>query len=120
MTDDTRDIAPVETIPGRKEVRYPADTPARIEAIELRLKDLSLAGGRIQSREFLDIVPNGSYTIVIAPEAEAHLEEFEVEIVSRWMRIKRTGFETGFVIVVPPGSTAVERYIEFLKTQHEL
>jgi hypothetical protein len=117
MTKKTRETTLVETI-GRKETRYPANAQVWMEDAGFVLKDASLNGGCVQCGYFPDIVPNGNYTLTVIPEEESRIEGFEIEIVSRWMRMKRTGFETGFIIVVPPGNKAVERYIEFLKLKN--
>jgi hypothetical protein len=114
MLDEIEEIIRVESIPGRKEARYPARAQVRMADSELVLKDVSLSGGCIQSKELLDIVPNGNYTIMIIPEEESLVERFKVNVLSRWVRMKRTGTESGFIIVFPPGSGVIERYIEFL------
>jgi hypothetical protein len=119
MFDEAEETARVESIPGRKEARYPARAQVRIADSELVLKDVSLSGGCIQSKELLDIAPNGNYTIMIIPEEESLVERFKVDVLSRWVRMKRTGTESGFIIVFPPGSGVIERYIEFLKSAPE-
>ncbi|MDR1251929.1 MAG: hypothetical protein LBK62_07150 [Treponema sp.] len=106
-----------ETIPGRKEQRYPAGAQVKMGESSLLLKDVSLNGGCIQSEELIDIVPNSNYTCIIVPEEESRLNTFEVDILSRWVRMKRTGSESGFIIIVPPGSRVLESYIEFLKSK---
>ena len=111
------EIARGEAIPGRKERRYSASARVQMNEAVLLLKDVSLSGGCIQSDEFLEIVPNGNYTILIIPEAESRVDTFEVDIVSRWVRMKRNGSETGFIVVVPPGNRVMEHYIKYLKTR---
>jgi hypothetical protein len=105
-----------ESIPGRKEKRYPASAQVQMEQSVLLLKDVSPNGGCIQSREFLELVPNGSYTIAIFPEEESRIDAFEVDIISRWVRMNRNGLESGFIMVMRPGSK-VEDYIAYLKSK---
>ena len=112
-------MAEAETIPGRKEKRYPANAQVQMEESALLLKDVSLSGGCIQSDDFMEVIPNGNYTIMIIPEEESQLETFTVDIVSRWVRMKRTGSESGFIMIIPPGNMIVEHYIEYLKSKSQ-
>jgi hypothetical protein len=106
-----------DELPGRKEKRYPANAQVAMKGSRLLLKDVSLSGGRIQSEDFIDIVPNGNYTIAIIPEEESQINGFEVEILSRWVRMNKNGSETGFIMVLPPGNKMVEDYIAFLRSR---
>jgi hypothetical protein len=104
---------------GRKERRYAVNARAKMTETELLLRDISLSGGRISSDDFLDIVPSGKYTIAIIPEMESKIGQFEVEILSKWVRMKKHGSESGFIMVVPAGGQLVEEYINFLKNKLE-
>ena len=105
-----------ESIPGRKEKRYLAAAQVQMEQSVLLLKDVSLNGGCIRSGEFLELIPNNTYTITIFPEEESRIDAFEVDIISRWIRMNRSGLEAGFIIVLLPGSKVAD-YIEYLKSK---
>jgi hypothetical protein len=99
----------------RRERRYPTNAHATISDNDLLLKNISLNGGQVQGGGFVDVIPNGKYTIAIIPEKESDIDKFEVDIISKWVKMKKSGTESGFIMVVPPGSKMVEAYIEYLK-----
>jgi hypothetical protein len=99
----------------RKEKRYSTNAQVKMLENKLLLKNISLHGGRIQGDDLIEVIPNGKYTIVILPEEESHVGKFEVDVLSKWVKISKSGTETGFIMVVPPGSKVVEGYIEYLK-----
>jgi hypothetical protein len=99
----------------KREDRYSANADVRISESKLLLKNISLNGGQIHGDEFIDIIPNGKYTIMIIPEKESAIDKFELDIISRWVKMRKSGMESGFMIVLPPGSGMVEKYIEYLK-----
>jgi hypothetical protein len=101
----------------RREERYSTNAHVRLLENKLLLKNISLNGGQIQGDEFIEVIPNGQYTIAIIPEKESNIDKFEVDILSKWVKIKRDGTESGFIMVVPPGSKIVEGYIEYLKAK---
>jgi hypothetical protein len=120
MTEKDRDVSlnlneETERGAGRTEDRYAANAQVKILEDELLLKNISSHGGQVQGGELVDIIPNGKYTIAITPEKESDIDKFEVEILSKWVKIKRSGTEAGFIMVLPPGSGAVEKYIAYLK-----
>ena len=114
---DTIEISPDGAVQGRREKRYSTEARVRLADSELLLTDISLNGGHIQSQDFLDMVPSGKYTVVIVPEKEARMDQFEVEILSKWVRMRKSCSESGFIMIVPPGSGEMDDYIEFLKTK---
>jgi hypothetical protein len=97
----------------RMEERYSTNARVRMLESELLLKNISLHGGRIQGDEFIDVVPNEKYTIAIIPEQESNIDKFEVDILSKWVKIKISGTESGFILLL--GSETVEGYVEYLK-----
>jgi hypothetical protein len=108
-----------ETAAGikKREERYSTNAHARMSEDELLLKNISLNGGQVHGEEFVEIIPNGKYTLAIIPEKESNVDKFEVDIISKWVKIKKSGTESGFIIVLPPGSRIVEEYIAYLKTK---
>jgi Fe-S cluster assembly ATPase SufC len=107
----------IEINAKRREERYSTNAHAGMTEDELLLKNISLSGGQIHGKEFIDVIPNGKYTLAIIPEKESNIDKFEIDIISKWVKIKRNGTESGFIIVLPPGSKMVEEYIEYLKTK---
>ena len=86
------------------------------------LKNLSTSGLCLESPGFMDVVPKSRYSIDIIPEKEANMEKFSLEIESRWVKQKMKSSESGFVIVVPPGTegkTILEQYLDYLSDQPE-
>jgi hypothetical protein len=86
------------------------------------LKNLSSSGLCIESKEFMGIVPKTRYSIDIVPEEASKIDKFELEIESRWIKTKKDSSESGFVIVIPPGSqgkAVLEQYLAYLSTQTE-
>ena len=84
------------------------------------LKNLSASGLCIESAGFMDVLPKSRYSIDIIPEKESHIDQFSLEIESRWVKAKLNASESGFVIVVPPGSAGkifLEQYLKFLASQ---
>jgi hypothetical protein len=70
----------------------------------------------------MGIVPTTRYTADIVPEKESNLETFKLEIESRWVRAKKQHSESGFVIVLPPGSKEAEdlkNYLAYLEKNKE-
>jgi hypothetical protein len=78
------------------------------------LKNLSASGLCIESKEFMDITPNSKYTIDVLPEKEANVSPFKVDIESKWIRTKKEHSESGFIIVIPPGTSGHELLDEYL------
>ncbi|MDR0583897.1 MAG: hypothetical protein LBG57_06060 [Treponema sp.] len=113
MEQKGKKISEMEAIRGRKEKRYLSSAQVIVGEDELQLKNISRNGGCVQARDFIDLMPNGAYTFVIVPEEESRLESFEVNILVRWMRIRRNGLDTGFIMTGPSG--AIENYIDFSK-----
>ena len=90
---------------------------AEVSNTELLLKNLSASGLCVESEGFMDVLPSGRYSVDIVPEEDAKLDQFKLEIESRWIRTQKRSSESGFVIVIPPGSKgtqALDRYLAFL------
>ena len=86
------------------------------------LKNLSTSGLCIESPGFVDILPKTRYSVEIVPEEDSNLNKFSLEIESRWVKAKMKSSESGFVIVVPPGTSGkalLEQYIHFLASQED-
>jgi hypothetical protein len=87
------------------------------------LKNLSASGLCVESEEFMDIVPHSKYTVDVLPEKESNIKPFSIDIESKWIRTKKDHSESGFVIIIPPGTSAKElldEYLEFLSHHAKL
>jgi hypothetical protein len=92
---------------------------AEVLNTEALLKNLSSSGLCIESGEFMGIVPKTRYSIDIVPEEESKIGQFQLEIESRWVKTKKQSSESGFVIVIPPGTdgkTVLEQYLTYLSS----
>jgi hypothetical protein len=95
---------------------------AEVTNTEAVLKNLSSSGLCIQSNDFLEVVPKSRYSVDIIPEKESNIDKFNLEIESRWVRTKRRSSESGFVIVIPPGTSGqevLEQYLSYLAKKPE-
>jgi hypothetical protein len=105
---------------ANRDTRFTSDGKvyiAEFSNTEAVLKNLSTSGLCIQSDGFLEVLPKSRYSIDIVPEKESNLDKFNLEIESRWVRTKKQSSESGFVIVIPPGSSGkefLEQYLNYL------
>ena len=84
------------------------------------LKDLSQSGLSIKSETYIDIEPNSSYVIAIIPEKETNLEEFQLEIETRWVKLNKSKMESGFSVIVPFEQKEFKDYLEYLAQKGEI
>jgi hypothetical protein len=101
----------------RKTPRYESGGQVYIaEVLDTKavLKNLSSSGLCIESEEFMDIVPHAQYSVNIVPEEESDINPFTVTIESKWIRTRKDRSESGFVIVIPPGTSAEDLFNEYL------
>jgi len=111
---------------GQRKPRYPTKGQvyiAEVSNTEALLKNLSSTGICIESTGFMEVVPKTHYSLDIIPEKESKLEKFSMEIESRWIKAKMKSSESGFAIIIPPGSpgkAVFEQYLAFLSSQSEL
>jgi hypothetical protein len=104
----------------RKEKRFPARARVYISDFPdtaATLKDISVHGCSVHSKEFLAIVPEARYVIDITPEGETDFKKFELDIKSRWIRANKLYCESGFAILDQPENEALERYVDYLSKQ---
>jgi hypothetical protein len=108
---------------ARKDPRYVSDGQVFIaEVLDTKavIKNLSVSGLCVESNDFLSVVPNSKYTVDFVPEKESNIEPFKLDIESKWVRTKKEHSESGFIIVIPPGTGTedmLKQYLAFL-AQH--
>ena len=78
------------------------------------LRDMSQSGLSIISETYIDIEPNSPYVIAIIPEKETNMEQFRLEIQSRWVKLKKSKMESGFQVIVPFDEKQFNDYLEYL------
>ena len=83
--------------------------------VQASLRDISLHGVSIRCDSFIDIEPNSSYIIAVIPEEETNIKKFQLEIESRWVKIKKTQMESGFSVIVPFKKDEFNDYLEYLE-----
>ena len=84
------------------------------------LKNLSSSGLCMESPDYVEIIPKTRYSVDIIPEEDSNLDPFSLEIESKWVKAKMKSSESGFVIVVPPGTSGealLDQYLQFLSSQ---
>ena len=110
---------------GDRNTRFTSNGQVFISEVsntDAMLKNVSASGLCMESKGFMDVVPNTRYSVDIIPEKDANLDKFSLEIESRWVKAKMKSSESGFVIIIPPGTsgkTLLEQYIGFLATRTE-
>jgi hypothetical protein len=95
---------------------------AEVANTEAVLKNLSNSGLCIESNGFLEMIPKSRYSVDIIPEKESNIDKFNLEVESRWVRAKKQSSESGFVIVIPPGTSGKEvlaQYLAYLAGKEE-
>jgi len=103
----------------RKELRFLSNALVYVKdgsnnEIQATLHNLSESGLSIKSDSYIDVEPNSSYVIAIIPEEEANIEQFKLEIESRWVKLKRSSMESGFSVLVPFNQQEFRDYLEYL------
>jgi hypothetical protein len=111
---------------ARKSPRYESRGQVYIaEVLDTKavLKNLSACGLCVESEEFMDIAPHSQYTVDVLPEKESNITPFSLDIESKWIRTQRDHSESGFVIIIPPGTSAEElfdKYLNFLSKHSKI
>ena len=83
------------------------------------LKDLSMHGLSLESKEYINIEPNSPYVVAIIPEKETNVEKFQLEIESRWVKLNKSKMESGFSVLVPFNKKEFKEYLEYLAIKNK-
>ena len=95
---------------------------SQVTNTDVLLKNLSASGLCVESPDLMEILPNTRFSVDIVPEKDSCIDKFSLEIESRWIKTKMRSSESGFIIVVPPGTsgkTLLEQYLKYLSDQAE-
>ncbi len=102
---------------NRKSPRYATIAHATVNGLAVGdavLRDLSITGCRLEFSAAVALTEGSRYKIVVQPEAVAQVEDFELEVESRWSRTDYDSFEVGFFILASPKGKAFLRYVDYL------
>ena len=109
----------------RKEVRFLSKAPIYLidksdKRTEARLRDLSEHGLSIKSEDYINIEPNASYLVAVIPEEETQMEKFQLEIQSKWVRLKKLQMESGFSVLLSFNEKEFKEYLEYIAKKDKL
>ena len=80
----------------------------------IHLLNLSEHGLCIMSENYLGDEPNSTHLLTVVPEEESGIEEFQLQVRSRWIKLNKSRTESGFVIVVSFNEEEFKSYLEYL------
>jgi hypothetical protein len=108
----------------RKNPRFPALARVRIPEVfdgEALLKNISITGCGIESTMLLDIKPGERFRMEIICETASKIGNFEIQVESKWNRMKDCACEVGFLIISSPVGRQFQRYVDYLafRSQHK-
>ena len=109
----------------RREKRFLSDALVYLiddsqEQTEASLKDLSEHGLSLKSEDYINIEPNASYVIAVIPEKETQMEKFQLEIKSKWVRLKKMQMESGFSVLLSFNEEEFKEYLEYIAKKDKL
>ena len=111
---------------SKRDARYSSKGHVFISQVtntDALLKNLSTSGLCIETPGFIEVLPKERFTVNIIPEKEANINQFALEVESRWVKSKMKHSESGFVIVVPPGISGKDllgQYLQYLAQQESI
>jgi hypothetical protein len=101
----------------RKTTRYDtlarAVIPGGFEGDAL-LKDLSVAGCRVESTTLMQMTPGKKCSVLVKPEAASGVDGFDIEAEVRWVREHGGVWEAGLFILKSPKGKFFQRYVDYL------
>jgi hypothetical protein len=96
--------------------RYDCIAEVRINGFEGKavLRNINQGGFRMESKTYVAVIEGESYSFIILPEGDSHVEPFELTVEVRWRRSTERSFNAGFRIIETPSRT-FEKYLEYIK-----
>jgi hypothetical protein len=109
----------VEAEPATRAPRYGCVVKVGINGFEGEavLKNISVAGFRMESRTYVTIGVGEYYVMQIKSDTASNLRPFELGVEARWVQSAETNFSAGFLVVKPPSDRSFERYVDYIRTQ---
>jgi hypothetical protein len=101
----------------RKTLRYGTMACAVIPGCfdgDALLKDLGVAGCRLESTTLMQLEPGRKCSVIIKPEAASGVDGFDIEAEVRWVREHEGVWEAGLFIVASPKGKFFQRYVDYL------
>jgi hypothetical protein len=102
----------------RKDTRYSASALVHFtdnSTDRFFLKDISLGGFSVTNIDAsINFEMNRDYRVTIAPEAEAGVEPFELDIAFCWTRALDEAYEAGGLISGYPGGKRYQQFANYL------
>jgi len=102
---------------NRKAPRYKTLAHARIPNIlegNNPLKDLSITGCCVESNAYAEIKPETVYQMEIMPEHIARIDNFVLEVESKWVHPLDNSGEVGFSVIASPKGKQFQHYVDYL------
>lgn len=87
---------------------------------EANLRDLSQHGLSIKTDNYIDIVPNSPYVVIVIPEKETNIEKFQLEIETKWIKLNKFQLESGFSVMVSFNEKEFKDYLGYLEQKNEI
>jgi hypothetical protein len=104
-------------VDNRKETRYGTVATVCISGVfegDALLKDISITGCCIEITAPVNLQPDTGYIAKIIPETIAKVEPFELQVESRWVKMRGGCTEAGFVINASPTGKHFSDYVDYL------
>jgi hypothetical protein len=107
----------------RQNNRFPAQARVRIpEAFdgEALLKDISITGCGIESTMLIDIKPGDRFNMKIICESASHIGNFDIQVESKWVKMRDCACEVGFLITASPRGKQFQNYVDYLSFRSQI
>ena len=111
----------METKDKREYFRYKTLARARIKGKldeETLLKDLSITGCCITSKNNSDVFLNVQYELEVIPEEDAKIHPFMLLVEAKWTCEKENSCDIGLKIVKSPKGKKFLRYVDYLSWRY--
>jgi hypothetical protein len=102
---------------SRNQIRFSSLAKTRVDGFvggEALLKDISVTGCRLEFSSAVAFNMTEKYRLIVLPEREAQIEEFELEAQPRWSMVQEDCFDIGFSILSSPKGRTFQRYVDYL------
>lgn len=101
----------------RKNPRFPTQARVRIPERfdgEALLTDISITGCGIESTVLIDIKSGDQFPMEIICEAASKIGNFVIQVETKWIRMRSSACEAGFLITASPTGEQFQRYVDYL------
>ena len=105
----------------RVNTRYPTIAKVRIadaDSGEILLKDISVTGCCVECATPVEVELNMQYILKVIPESDTKIGDFDLLVLSKWVRDGSYSHEIGFNIIESPKGKQFQRYVDYLSLLH--